>query len=149
MNAFRRCLLELDVPGIRAIWAKLSPHLPQPKDDKEALAALHVARTAAESVPFKHRAYSHRWLTERALPSQLPNKLKPSAEQVVPRIATSVGIAVGSEIPFVRDSVRGAMEYVVYDCYANGDTEPEVVKPLMMEARRKERKALGINRRGE
>jgi hypothetical protein len=148
-TAVRRCLVDLDVPGIRAIWAKISPHLPQPKTDGEALAALHAARTASESVPLRMRAYSHRWLTERQLPSQLPDRLKPSAEQICPRVATSVGIAVGSPIPVVRDCIRGAMEYAVHDCYANGDTDPAIVKPQMMEARRKERKALGIIERGE
>lgn len=148
-TAVRRCLVDLDVTGIRALWSKVSPHLPQPKDDGEALAALHAARTAADSVPLRLRAYSHRWLTERALPSQLPDRLKPSAEQICPRTVTSVGIAVGSSIPVVRDSIRGAMEYAVQDCYANGDTAPEIVKPQMMEARRKERKALGIALRGE
>ncbi len=148
-TAVRRCLIDLDVPGIRALWAKISPHLPQPKDDGDALAALHAARTASDSVPLRMRAYSHRWLTERALPSQLPDRLKPSAEQICPRVVTSVGIAVGSPIPIVRDSIRGAMEYAVEDCYANGDTAPEIVKPQMMAARRRERKALGILDRGE
>jgi hypothetical protein len=148
-TAVRRCLVDLDVPGIRALWAKISPHLPQPKSDADTLAALHAARTASESVPLRMRAYSHRWLTERQLPSQLPDRLKPSAEQICPRVAMSVGIAVGSPIPVVRDGIRGAMEYAVHDCYANGDTDPAIVKPQMMEARRRERKALGIIERGE
>jgi hypothetical protein len=148
-TAVRRCLFDLDVPGIRALWAKVSPHLPQPRSDADALAALHAARTASESVPMTMRAYSHRWLEERALPSQLPNSLKPSAEQICPRVVTSVGISVGSPIPVVRDGIRGAMEYAVNDCYANGDTAPEIVKPQMMEARRRERKGLGITERGE
>jgi hypothetical protein len=139
----RRCLIDLDVPGIRALWSAVSPHLPQPSSDADALTALHVARTQAESVPFRLRAYSHRWLSERALPSRLPDRLKPSAERLYPRVVEGVGISVNSKYPEVVRGVRGAMEYVVSDCYANGDMAPEIVKPLMQEARRKEQIALG------
>jgi hypothetical protein len=62
-------------------------------------------------------------------------------------IATSVGISVNSKYQVVRSSIQGAMEHVVQDCYANGDDDPLIVKPLMMEARRKEQIALGTRSR--
>lgn len=69
---FRRCLIELDVTGVRKLWAEVSPHLPQPKSIKETLFTLHMARTEAQSVPLGLRQYSHRWLRERGFGSMLP-----------------------------------------------------------------------------
>ena len=148
-SEMRRCLVDLDVVGVKKVWKFVAPHLPQPKTNQEALTALHAARTAAESVPFKLRAYSHRWLTEQTLPSFLPDRLKPRAERLYPKIVDGVGISVGSKYPVVATAVRGAMEYAVEDCYANGDKEPEIVKPRMFEAKRQELKGLGLLRRGE
>jgi hypothetical protein len=141
---FRRALVDLDVGLVRSVWRQASPHLPQPKDDAEALTALHMARTAAESLPLKDRAYSHRWLSERALPSQLPDHLKPSAERLYPVIVDAVGISVNSRYLEVKLGVRGAMEDAVLDCYANGDKEPDVVRPQMMAARERELRGLGL-----
>lgn len=143
----RAALAALDVGLMRRMWAAISPHLPQPQSDADALIAMHMARTASESITLADRVYSHRWLTERALPSQLPDRLRPSAEQVVPRVVTSVGIAVKSQYPVVHDAITGAMQAAVEDCYANGDEAPEIVKPRMMEARRKEQIALGTRSR--
>ena len=143
----RRCLLDIDVAGVKALWAHLAPHLPQP-DDAQALAALHVARTAAESMPLAKRAYSHRWLTERNLPSQLPDRLKPSAERLYPETVGAVGISANSKHLAVKQGVQEAMQNAVEDCYANGDTDPLIVKPRMMEARAKELRGLNYDRRG-
>lgn len=142
----RRCLVDLDTATARKLWAHLCPHLPQPATDNECLTALHVARTAAQSVPFRARAYSHKWLSERQLPSQLPDHLKQSAERLYPRIVDAVGVGVKSRYPVIADAVRGAMEYVIEDCYANGDRDPLVVKPLMMKARERELRGLGLIR---
>ena len=138
MNDVRRCLMEIDIPGIRAAWAKARPHLPQPRDDHEALICIHRARTQATSIPFRLRAYSHRWLVERGLPSGLPDRQRPRAEQVVPKIVDGVGVAViaGSSLtkPIVG-MVRDAMSGAVMECYADGHREPEIVRPRMLEAR--------------
>ncbi len=74
---FRRCLIDLDVNGIRKLWAEVSPYLPQPQNTKEALFSLHMARTEAQSVPLGLRQYSHRWLRERGFGSMLPEALWP------------------------------------------------------------------------
>lgn len=140
----QQCLIDLDVVRVRKLWAHLAPHLPQDMSDQDALTALHVARTAAESIPLKLRAYSHRWCLERNVPSQLPDKLKPKAERIYPRVVDAVGVAVSSKYAEVKQAIGGAMSYAVLDCYANGDTDPRIVKPRMHEARVRERKALGL-----
>lgn len=144
--AFRRCLLELDVDGMIALDKAANPHLPPPGDRQAVLVQMHIARTAARSIPQRQRFYSHRWLLDHGYPSQLPDPLRPSAERMYPRIADSVGIAVSSSFPEVVTAIRGAMSVAVEDCYANGDRDPAIVKPRMMEARARERRGLGLSR---
>jgi hypothetical protein len=135
---FRRCLVELDVAGIRALWRHTSPHLAQPKTDAEALVTLHHARTQADSVALKLRAYSHRWLLDNGFPSGLPDRLKPSAERIYPRVVESVGISVNFRSAILKPIgklVRGAMENAVLDAYAEKRTEPEFLRARMTEAR--------------
>jgi len=83
-DAFRRCLIELDVVGICDLWFRHAPHLPQPKNNEEALITLHYARTEAWSIPVRLRCYSHAWLTERGLPSALPDWLRPKVRRLYP-----------------------------------------------------------------
>jgi hypothetical protein len=142
---FRAALEAGDVRLVRKMAAAFMPHLPQPKTHEEAEATMHAARTAAEFVTFKSRAYSHKWLTERNLPSQLPDNLKPSAERLYPRVVEGVGISVNTRSPWLKPAmieVRQAMEQAVADCYANGDTDPAIVRPRMFEAREKTMKSL-------
>lgn len=107
--------------------------------------ALHGARTAAESMPLKLRAYSHRWLIERGYPSQLPDKLKPKAEQMFPKVAEGVGIACKTNNKYLKPAmpiIQKAMGDAVEDCFANGDRDPKLVKSQMMLAKDREFKAL-------
>lgn len=143
----RDALLSLDVGLMRQAWAQASPHLPQPASDADALAAMHMARTSAESLPLRARVYSHRWLAERGLPSQLPDRLRPATERVEPRAVAVVGVSVNSRYAVVGEAIEAAMVHAVQDCYANGDTSPEIVKPQMMAARRREQIALGTRAR--
>jgi len=136
----RRCLLDCDVAQARKLWAHVAPNMPQPESDEKTLAAIHMARTQMDSMPFKARAYSHRWLCDRGLPSQLPDLLKPKAERIHPVIVDAVAISVTPSASTLRPAsllIRRAMEDVVMDCYANGDKEPSFVKARMMEARSK------------
>jgi hypothetical protein len=146
-SAMREALLSLDTGLLRRLWAHIAPHLPQPASETDTLTAAHIARTAADSLPLRARAYSHRWLTERGLPSRLPDPMKPHAERLYPRVVTSVGISANSKYDVVREAIGGAMRDAVLDCYANGDEAPEIVKPRMMEARSKEQIALGLRSR--
>lgn len=143
----RRCLIDCDVAAIRKLWQHVSPHLPQPETDADALVSIHFARTMAVFVPFKLRAYSHRWLLDSGYPSGLPDNLKPKAERIFPRIVDAVGISVNTKSDLfkpIRLMVRGAMEDAVMECYADNRKEPEFVKSRMQEARQKTvRKLLG------
>ncbi len=138
MNGFLRCLIDLDVGAVRKLWAQAFAGEHQPKDDNEALIALHHARTQAQSVPFDRRAYSHRWLAERGLPSGLPDELKPKAERVSPRIVEAVGVSVKAmseaSIPLAR-AIERAMSDAVADAYADGNRNPDFIKQRMNEAR--------------
>lgn len=136
----RRCLIDCDVTAVRRLWKHVAPGMSQPSDDAEALVTIHMARTCTEYVPFKLRAYSHRWLVDQGYPSQLPDQLKPRAEQIYPQIVNGVGIAVGwsSEIGrVVAPIIRGAMADVVMDIYSDDPSpDPAYVKRHMMDARK-------------
>lgn len=137
-------MVMLDVAGMKRLAAETMPHIP-PQSDADVLASLHMARTQAESLPLRLRAYSHSWLMERGLPSQLPDALKPSAERLYPRVVTGVGISVNFKAPELKpagDLIRKAMEAAVEDCYADGREDPAYVKPRMIEAGQKERRKL-------
>ena len=131
-------LRECDVGALLRLWPAW---LPAPATREDALVTLHMTRTAAESMPDKARMYSHAWLTERGLPSLLPDRLK--AER--PLVVGAVGISVNSIHAEVKEAIHGVMRNAVMDAYANGDEAPEVVKRLMYEARARERKALGLS----
>lgn len=123
---FRRCLLELDVVGIRRLWKHVASHLPQPSSDDEALVMLHMARTAAQSVPERLRAYSKAWLAER--------------ERA--KVANAVGISIRS--PEHRRSqaedAKAAMADVVLSAHQAGidlDVDAAEVSRRMTNVRRK------------
>lgn len=132
---YRRAIEIIDVGLARRLWAHTDPSMPQPATDDEVRVALHYARTAAESATVPRRCYSHRWLVDRGLPSGLPDHLKPAADRLYPRAVSAVGIAVKSRVPGRAAHVRGAMEAVVLDLYADGKTDPAIVRPAMLAAR--------------
>lgn len=144
-DEFHAALESGDVKLVAKASARLFPHLPQPESLEAVEASMHMARTQMPTISFKARAYSHRWLTERGLPSQLPDDLKPKAEQVHPKIVEGVLVAVmvqDEEMRPLADEVEKAMNIAVEDCYANGDTDPELVRQQMMAARARTRRAL-------
>lgn len=136
--AFRNLLEAGDIEGLRSFWRVQAPHLPQPETRADAEIVMHRARTEAESVSFKARAYSHRWLCERAIPSGLPDDLKPKAERIYPRVVSAVGISVKTASPILKPiaaEVEKAMADAVEDMYADGRTDPALVKARMAEVR--------------
>lgn len=137
-SALRRILTDLDVVEVLRLWPECFPQFPRPTSKGEALATLHLARTQAESIPLALRRYSHQWLTERGLPSHLPDALRP------PIVARAVGIMVSARDPEVAAAIRGAMSAAVAGAYADGRTEPGFVRARMEEARTRERRALGL-----
>lgn len=142
----RRALEECDVGTVRQLWARMSPHLPQPQSDAETLACIHRARTEARSIPLNLRFYSHRWLEDRGWPSGLPDELKPRAKRLYPQIASAVGIAVkigDPQLSAAAVEIRGAMECAVFEAEADGKLlDAPFVKGRMMEARTKAKKQL-------
>jgi hypothetical protein len=137
-NDVRRCLEECDIAGIRRLWQHVAPGVPQPETDFLALATIHRARTQAESIRLKLRAWSHRWLLDHNLPSALPDKLRPKAERMYPIVVSGVGISVNARSEMMQPvalAVRQAMSDAVMEAYADHQTEPTFVKARMMEAR--------------
>lgn len=135
---FRAALASGDVRLVRRAAAIAFPHLPQPASDEEAEVLMHIARTETKSLPIKLRAWSHRWLTERGHPSHLPDHLRPKAERMHPVIAEGVIVAVMAQTeemrPFAKVLER-AMSDAVEDAYANGDSDPVIVRDRMQAAR--------------
>jgi hypothetical protein len=145
---FRRCLEEVDIRGMRRLWAIVRPDLPQPGSDSEIEATIHHARTQAQSMRFRARAWSHRWLLDHGLPSGLADELKPRAERVYPAIVEGVAIAVsqldGSKTP-TDQLVEAAIVAAVEDIYATDlrrRPDPLLVKARIMEVRDRERARL-------
>lgn len=121
----------------------LFPHLPQPAEHAET--TLHMARTQMAEISFKKRAYSHAWLTERGLPSQLPDELKPRAQRIYPVISEAVLVSANSNSPHLKPAakiVERAMSDAVEEAYADGKREPAFVRSRIQEARRKAWKQL-------
>jgi hypothetical protein len=143
--SFQRCLADLDIDGVLALWRRVQPGLAAPSTRAEALVSLHMARTAAISVALKLRAYSHRWLIDHGYPSQLPDRLKPHAERLYPQTTGAVGISVNSKYPAVKSAIHDAMQAAVLEAYADGHRDdPEMVRQRMNEARRREQRGLGL-----
>lgn len=140
---FRRCLVDCDVQGVMKIWAHVNPSMPRPETDEDALICIHMTRTATERLPFRFRAYSHSWLTERKLRSLLPDKLLPRAERMYPRIVSAVGICVatlGNRKTDYHHAVSTALCEAVADMYADGIEDPVLISARMKEIHDRMRK---------
>lgn len=145
MSEFRALLEAGDIDGLRRHWAAAMPGLPQPDSREKAEIAMHYARTTAESIALRARAWSHRWLSERGLPTGLPDELRPKAERMFPAVAEAVMISVNFSNPLLKPAaaeVRRAMEGAVMDCYTSGKREPGFVTARMNEARERTLRAL-------
>lgn len=145
---FRRCLVDCDVQGAMKIWVHVFPNMPLPGNEEETLMVIHMTRTATERLPFRFRAYSHRWLMERqannpAIRSLLPDDLKPRAERMYPRVVSAVGICVatfGNKKTDYHHHVSTKLCELVADMYADGIEDPVVIKARMKELHDKLRK---------
>ena len=150
--AMRQCLMEMDVNGVRQLWHLIAPGLPQPKDDYEAIATMHYARTVMK-LPQRARFYSHRWLLDHNMMSGLPDELRSKAEQMDSKIVSAVGIAMRSESDLIKPAVpiiRGAMENAVLEAYADGkEDDIPFVKQRMAEAKTTAMKKLFGKRYGK
>ena len=127
-----------DVEGCRKAWHHAQPRMPQPETAEEAEMVMHLTRSGTSAVSFAARAYSHAWLTERGLPSQLPDDLKPKAEQMHPRVVEMIGVAVMSSsdaMKPVAKEVEKAMVDAVAICQHDGVKDPELVQAVMQDAK--------------
>lgn len=142
-DEFRDALATLDVAKAQEIWSQVNPGFPVGTED-EILVSLHMARTSAEFLALRARAYSHAWLLERGYRSLLPDGLRPKAQRIYPVIAMGVGIAVKGFInggPVQRAAlveIRTSMEDAVLEAEADGKlADAGHVKKRMQAARRK------------
>jgi hypothetical protein len=145
-DALRRALEDGDHMAMWRIMAGAFPGAELPKSADAAEIILHRIRVETESVPLKARAWSHRWLTERGLPSGLPDRLKPAAERMYPRVAQMVGISVNPRSEYMRPAaplIRRAMEEAVLELHGDGvDLSAPIVGQRMKEAARGEMRRL-------
>lgn len=124
-----------DVSGMQRLWREVAPLMPQ-HDDADTEIKMHMTRTMLEQVKFRHRAYSHCWLTERGLPSQLPDELRPKAERFYPVVKPAVGIMVSSKYPLLKREITRAMSDAVLEAEADGRlNDDDFVRGRMLEAR--------------
>ncbi len=139
--ACRAALYDGDVRRTRHLWAQVSPDMPQPESDAEAEVILHQARAAADSVPMQKRIYSHAFLSERGLPSQLPDGMKPPRERKGPPVifpAALIGVGTLSSSAGRREEAKAmerAMADAVGDMITSGITDRERIAKRMWEAR--------------
>lgn len=144
--ALRNLLEAGDVEGCAAYWRKHAPQMPQAESRDQTEIVMHLARTASESVTLDRRAWSHRWLLDRGLPSQLPDGLKPKAERLYPERRVAVGISINFNSPWMKGAerlVQSAMEEAVLEADAHGKIEDAAfVSARMAEAKAKAMKSL-------
>jgi hypothetical protein len=142
---FRAALREGDFHLLRVLHSAAFPHLPAPESDDAAEVSLHMARTQSDWLADRARCYSHAWLAERGLPSQLPDELKPKADRLYPRIVEAVFVSANTNSALLKPvamQVQRSMCDAVEDCFANGDRDPALVRTRMAEARARTFRAL-------
>lgn len=150
---FRQYLETCDIEGVRKLWRHVAPHLPQPHGDFQVQVMIHSARTQAESIAPRLRAYSHQWLKANGLPSQLPEHLKPAAERMDFRFAFGVGIGMkttsagSGEVKAMKQQlgreIQRAMGRAVEEAFADNRTDADHLRARMREARDKTIRAFG------
>ena len=124
----KRCIIELDIDAAQRLWHHMAPHMAKPESDEQTLMVLHMARTALDSAKFEARAYSHAWLCERSLPSQLPDKLKPRADRLYPRIVTAAAYSINFKSSFlkpIKSLVMKAIDERMNELWADSKKTPD------------------------
>lgn len=138
VGAFRRALENGDVTECRKLWHLFHPYLPQAESYEMAEIDLHIARTAAKSVSLHKRLYSHEFLFERGLPSQLPDELRPKMQRRGKSVIfRAVGVAVGSVGAFKEDAkeLERVMGEAGGEMLSRGITDPVRISAYMWEKR--------------
>ena len=105
------------------LWRTASPHLHQPQTADEVMETMHRARVAARSIPAAARAYSARWLEERARMQTME----------------AVGVATSAKDPGLRDALLTGMTRAVQAALDDGiaPSDAAELRPLILDARAK------------
>lgn len=129
---FRRCLIEMDTPGMRKLWEHCAPQLTR-MNPAETMIAMHMARSEMKYIPQRLRIYSRQWLRGEGIAKidgqwvfGLP---KPTAT------ADAVGISSRSRDPRLSRNIMHAMRDALLDSFAKGITEAPIQKENMLKAR--------------
>lgn len=147
-DSIRQCLVDLDTGVAR----KILPGAAE-MTEEALITGMHYSRTACGSLLFRERAYSHAWLTERGMPSGLPDHHRPRAQRMYPCVVPGVGISVNFSSSALRPvalEVREAMEEAVLEVHADGQLNNSVlVRSRMNEARKRVYKELMLPKAGK
>ena len=134
-SAFRRCLVEADVPGIMKLWVHVAPHLAN-QSPRDALLALHIARCDAKTIPVRLKEWSRAFLADQGI-----QKIDGVWVAGLPKptlVAEAVGISSRTisnrVLPFNR-KVMVSMEDALLNTRAKGITEAPMQKEAMLKAR--------------
>jgi hypothetical protein len=133
---FRRCLIQLDIPGLMKVWAHVAPHLAN-SDPRRALISAHMARVEMKKISPALRDYSIKWLADEANIRKIDGKWVEGVPKAAV-IAEAVGISSRS-LGNVRTALNGQVELYMLDgletARAKGVTEPSEQKAAMMKRR--------------
>lgn len=142
---FQQALRDRDVPALMRLSKLLFPVEQQPKDEREAVAMMHIARTQSSFLSMAQRAYSHFWCEDNGVPTMLPPHLLPKAEQWRPKIENVVGIALSSGKEWLKPAlpIMGmAMARQVADNAELIEADPELLRDKILFAKGDEFKRL-------
>ena len=142
---FQQALRDRDVPALMRLAKLLFPADQQPKDEREAVAMMHIARTSASFLSISARAYSHFWCQDHGVPSMLPAHLLPKAEQHRPTVQKAVGIALATGKEWLKPAIPMlgmAMAKQVTDNAELIDSNPGLLRDKILFAKGDEFKRL-------
>lgn len=142
---FQQALRDRDVPALMRLSKGLFPVGQQPKDEKEAVAMMHIARTAASFLSMAARSYSHFWCQDNGVPSMLPAHLLPKAERFRPTVQKAVGIALATGKEWLKPAmplIGMAMAKQVSDNAELIDGDPDLLRDKILFAKGDEFKRL-------
>ena len=139
-SELRSALDSGDPMEVTKIYDLTYPKMPKLADRHEAEVVMHKARTGCRVLKLEKRLYSHAWLMERGIKSDLPDDLRPPSQQVRPVIFSAVGVAVNS-LSHRSDRVEEAkaiekvMARAAGDMIRAGITDGKRISARMWEAR--------------
>lgn len=132
----RRCLIQLDVHGMKKLWQHCNPHLPR-QTTIDALCSMHMARVQMRTIPRKLKNYSRDWLRDQNI--FLIDGKWSVRDPALKIYSEGVGIASTSSVPGLSKKIVNAMSEALLNGMAKGIMDPPHQKELMLKARAKVR----------